>query len=72
MEPGSWTDQGAVGVSSNPTKNYNAIDANVFQANGNYYLNFGSFWDGIYQVQLNSAATKASGTAYNVEYNSSM
>lgn len=70
LEPGSWTDQGSVGVTSNPTKNYNAIDANVFQADGNWYMNFGSFWNDIFQVQLNSAATKSSGASYNIEYNS--
>jgi arabinan endo-1,5-alpha-L-arabinosidase len=70
MDPGSWTDQGSVGVSSNPTKSYNAIDTNMILANGNHYLNFGSFWGGIYQVQLNSAATQSSGSAYNIEYNS--
>lgn len=70
MDPGTWTDLGSTGVASDPTKNYNAIDAAVIQAGGKWYMNFSSFWDGIFQVALDSAAKKSSGTPYNIEYNS--
>jgi arabinan endo-1,5-alpha-L-arabinosidase len=71
LEPGSWTDKGATGVSSTSAKAYNAIDPNLILVGSTYYLNFGSFWHDIYQVALNSAATKTAGTAaYNIEYDS--
>ena len=71
MDPGTWTDLGATGISSDGTKNYNAIDANVIKSGSSYYMNFGSFWDGIFQVKLDSAAKKSGGAAsYNIEYNS--
>lgn len=69
MEPGSWTDKGAIGVTSTEAKPYNAIDANLLQVGTSYVLTFGSFWGCIYQVEMNSAATKTVGTpAYQVEY----
>jgi len=68
LEPGSWTDLGATGVASTAAKIYNAIDPNLILVGSTYYLNFGSFWDDIYQVEFNSAATKPSGTSYNIEY----
>jgi arabinan endo-1,5-alpha-L-arabinosidase len=71
MDPGSWTDLGSVGVASTSAKPYNAIDPNLIQVGSNYYLNFGSFWGDIYQVQLASdAKSKGSNSAYNIEYNS--
>lgn len=45
MEVGSWTDHGSVGISSDATKAYNAIDPSLVQAaDGSYYMSFGSFW----------------------------
>ncbi|KAH9213431.1 putative arabinan endo-1,5-alpha-L-arabinosidase A [Leptodontidium sp. 2 PMI_412] len=71
LDPGSWTDKGSVGVTSSSAKSYNAIDANLIAVGSSYYLNFGSFWHDIYQVQLNAAATKGGGAAaYNIEYDS--
>ncbi|PYH91135.1 arabinan endo-1,5-alpha-L-arabinosidase A [Aspergillus ellipticus CBS 707.79] len=70
MELDSWTDHGSVGVVSSSSKLYNAIDPNLIKADGTFYLNFGSFYDDIYQVELNSAGTKASGSAaYNLAFN---
>jgi len=47
------------------------VDPNLIAVGSDYYLNFGSFWGDIYQVKLNSAATKASSSAsYNIEYDS--
>ncbi len=69
LDPGSWTDKGAVGVTSVAGKSYNAIDPNLIAVGSSYYLNFGSFWNDIFQVQLNAAATKGGGAAaYNIEY----
>ncbi|CZS88057.1 related to arabinan endo-1,5-alpha-L-arabinosidase A precursor [Rhynchosporium graminicola] len=71
LDPGSWTDLGAIGVTSSAGKSYNAIDANLIAVGSSYYLNFGSFWHDIYQIQLNAAATRAGGAAaYNLEYGS--
>jgi arabinan endo-1,5-alpha-L-arabinosidase len=49
MEVGSWTDLGATGISSSSSKIYNAIDPNLVAVGSSYYMNFGSFWDDIYQ-----------------------
>lgn len=68
MEEGSWTDQGSTGVSSSSSKPYNAIDANLFNDDGTYYMNFGSFWQDIFQAPMNSAATKAAASSYNIAY----
>lgn len=70
LEVGSWTDKGSIGVTSSSSKAYNAIDPNLIQVGSERLLNFGSFWHDIYQVELNSAATAASGSSYNIEYNS--
>lgn len=70
LEYGSWTDHGSTGISSSSSKVYNAIDPNVIQtAEGSYYMNFGSFFGDIYQVEMNSGATKTSGASYNIAYN---
>ncbi|KAJ2898480.1 glycoside hydrolase family 43 [Zalerion maritima] len=72
MEYGSWTDHGSTGIRSSSSKNYNAIDANLIEAGGSYYMNFGSFWGDIYQVAMNSAATSTAGSAsYQIAYNNS-
>ncbi|KAJ5909429.1 hypothetical protein N7504_004072 [Penicillium tannophilum] len=68
MELDSWTDHGSVGIQSSSSKDYNAIDPSLIEVDGTYYMNFGSFWDDIYQVEMNSAATAASGSSYNIAY----
>ncbi|KAJ5161376.1 Glycoside hydrolase family 43 [Penicillium capsulatum] len=68
MESGSWTDKGATGISSSSSKAYNAIDANLINADGTYYMNFGSFWHDIYQAPMDSGATKAAASSYNLAY----
>lgn len=71
MEYGSWTDHGATGISSATGKNYNAIDPNLIEtADGSYYMNFGSFWGDIYQVEM-SSVTRSTGASYQIAYNSS-
>ncbi|KAL2022171.1 hypothetical protein VTK56DRAFT_6000 [Thermocarpiscus australiensis] len=73
MDVGTWTDVGSVGVTSNPTKPYNAIDANLINAGGNYYLTFGSFWRDIHQVPMAGTPTKvqSGSSAYQVAYDPS-
>ncbi|KXX75807.1 putative arabinan endo-1,5-alpha-L-arabinosidase A [Madurella mycetomatis] len=57
MDVGTWTDLGAIGVTSSPGKPYNAIDGNLISVDGTYYLTFGSWWDGIHQVQMSGTPT---------------
>jgi arabinan endo-1,5-alpha-L-arabinosidase len=63
MDAGTWTDLGSTGITSSSAKPYNAIDSNVFQVGSNYYSTFGSFWKGIYQVQMKSNPTITAGSA---------
>lgn len=56
--PGSWQDQGVV-YSSNSNSNYNAIDpALTVDADGKWWLAFGSFWSGIKMIELDPATGK--------------
>ncbi|KAK6538462.1 hypothetical protein TWF694_010045 [Orbilia ellipsospora] len=70
MDPGSWVDHGATGVSSKSGSAYNAIDPNLINAGGTYYLSFGSFWGDIYQVKMDSGLLKNSGSSYNIAWTS--
>ncbi|KAK8044226.1 arabinan endo-1 5-alpha-L-arabinosidase [Apiospora rasikravindrae] len=57
---GSWTDHGIV-VESNAKSDFNAIDPNlVVDAQGRWFLSFGSFWSGIKMVALDPATGKRS------------
>ena len=50
-----WTDQGPV-IQSTTGNSYNCIDPSVlFDASSNLWMSFGSFWNGIYLVQLDAA-----------------
>lgn len=54
----SWTDQGIV-IQSVVGSAYNTIDPSVtFDAGGNPWLAFGSYWNGIYLVQLDPQTGK--------------
>lgn len=72
MEAGSWTDHGSTGIVSTSANDYNAIDPTLFlDPNTNkYYMSYGSYWDGIFVVQMTDDATSiASGaTPVNIAY----
>lgn len=55
---GPWTDQGPVIQSTNGSP-YNTIDpCPLLNTDGTMWLTFGSYWNGIYLVQLNPATGK--------------
>jgi arabinan endo-1,5-alpha-L-arabinosidase len=48
----NWVDQGLI-LQSSASDNFNAIDPNILvDAGGSVWLNYGSFWTGIYQQQI--------------------
>ena len=56
----AWTDSGSPVIQSNSTTGYNTIDPSILQdsVSGNVYLSFGSFFQGVYQVQLDPTTGK--------------
>ncbi|KZL88210.1 arabinan endo- -alpha-l-arabinosidase [Colletotrichum incanum] len=59
---GSWTNQGVV-IESSDSNDYNAIDPNlIVDAQGNWWLSFGSFWTGIKMISINPSTGKRSGS----------
>jgi arabinan endo-1,5-alpha-L-arabinosidase len=62
----NWVDQGPI-LQSSISDNFNAIDPNILiDAGGSVWLNYGSFWTGIYQQQINPATGQIkSGSATN-------
>ncbi|GMF11440.1 unnamed protein product [Phytophthora lilii] len=70
MDIGTWVDYGSTGVASMPAKAYNAIDPNLIDVDGTYYLNFGSYWQDIYQVEMKSTPTKSTGSASQIAFTS--
>ncbi|KAF2188800.1 glycoside hydrolase family 43 protein [Zopfia rhizophila CBS 207.26] len=64
LDVNTWTDLGATGISSTTGKAYNAIDGNLIIDGSNYYMQFGSFWNDLYQVQMaNPPKNVASGAS---------
>lgn len=70
MDVGSWTDLGSSGVASSSSKTYNAIDGNLIWDGSAFYMSFGSFYGDIYQVPMANPPLKSTGSAYNIEFNS--
>lgn len=53
-----WVDQGEV-LASQPGEDFNAIDPNVLlDTDGRIWMNFGSYWSGIKQMELDPATGK--------------
>ncbi len=68
---GDWRDDGMVISSKSGTNAYNAIDPNmVIDANGSPWLVFGSWFDGLHIVKLNTSTMKPTGTIYSIAYKS--
>lgn len=53
----SWTDLGSTGVESVAGSKFNAIDSNLQSTNGTLYMNYGSFWSGLFQVEMTAPPT---------------
>jgi len=48
MEAGTWKDMGHTGVQSRRGSPYNAIDGNLVEAKGQWYMTWGSFWNDLW------------------------
>lgn len=70
LEPGSWIDHGAIGVPANSA--YNRIDPNWITIKGKQYLQFGSYWQDLYQVELASPLKVGSAVPHQLAYNASL
>ena len=70
-----WTDQGPVITSTNGSP-YNTIDPSLCWDNsGNLWMGFGSYWNGIYLIQLNTTnglRISPNSPTYQLAYNSSI
>lgn len=62
MEVGSWTDHGSIGLDTSNNPPYNTIDANWIRIGDTPYLNWGSFWQNLFQVRMENPL-KISGDA---------
>lgn len=58
MDIGTWTDLGSTGVESIAGSDFNAIDGNLISANGKMYMNFGSFWSDLFQIEMTADPTR--------------
>ncbi len=64
---GDWEDQGVVVKTSASSNSTNALDPNAFlDEDGNPWLVYGSWFDGIKVVQLKTSTMKPTGTTYAV------
>ncbi|KAL8995484.1 MAG: hypothetical protein Q9169_004778 [Polycauliona sp. 2 TL-2023] len=58
MESGSWDDLASTGIESVPGSEFNAIDGNLQLGDGGkLYMNFGSFWSDLFQVEMSATPT---------------
>lgn len=52
LESGSWQDHGEIGLSSNDSSAFNAIDPNLIVVHDRLFLNFGSYLRDLQQVEM--------------------
>ncbi|KAL9630765.1 MAG: hypothetical protein Q9204_004554 [Flavoplaca sp. TL-2023a] len=57
LDVNSWTDLGSTGIESVVGSKFNAIDSNLQSADGKLYMNFGSFWSDLFQVEMTAPPT---------------
>lgn len=58
LDPQGWTDRGIV-IQSGPNTGYNALDPSVFEdAQGHWWLAFGSYFDGLFVTSLDKNSGK--------------
>ena len=57
LDVNSWTDLGSTGVESVAGSTFNAIDGSLQSADGKLYMNFGSFWSDLFQVEMTAPPT---------------
>lgn len=59
LASGSWEDRGMVLASPSPAGTFNAIDPNLItDAQGNVWMNWGSWWDGIFISRIDPGTGK--------------
>lgn len=69
MESGSWIDHGSTDLSSTSATPWNAIDANWIEINGDQYINFGSYWQNLFQAGEQNGLKVRADEAHNIAYN---
>lgn len=70
MDQGTWTDHGAIGLPANGE--YNRIDPNWISIGGKPYLNFGSYWQDIFQVEMQGPLKVSPVSPSHLAYNASL
>jgi arabinan endo-1,5-alpha-L-arabinosidase len=69
MEAGSWIDHGSTGLHSTSATPWNAIDANWIEINGDQYINFGSYWQNLFQTGEQNGLKVRANEAHKIAYN---
>ncbi|RYP68066.1 hypothetical protein DL770_008516 [Monosporascus sp. CRB-9-2] len=67
LDMNTWTDLGAI-VQSSTGSPFNAIDPSLLNADGQFLLTFGSFWEDIHQVPLADPAAPATETPRQIAF----
>ncbi|KAJ5660000.1 hypothetical protein N7507_006451 [Penicillium longicatenatum] len=70
MEPGSWTDHGVIGLPA--SGDYNRIDPNWITINGKQYMQFGSYWKDLFQVEMESPLKVGGAAPHQLAFNASL